>query len=120
MLAKYTFTGTYSTIPAATLLANNYYAMGGGSLIMTDGTSDLKPFRWYLNVESRSPMYNVSNGAKSITINVVGEEEATGISQVASNREPSSAIYDLNGRKMSQKTLKSGLYIKNGKKVFIK
>jgi len=27
---KYTFTGTYETIPAATLLANNYYAMGGG------------------------------------------------------------------------------------------
>ena len=119
-IAKYTFTGTYSTIPAATLLANNYYAMGGGSLNMTDGTSDLKPFRWYLNVESRSPMYNVNSGAKAITINVVGEEEATGISQMTSDREPSSAIYDLNGRKMSQKTLKSGLYIKNGKKIIIK
>ena len=119
-IAKYTFTGTYSTIPASTLLANNYYAMGGGSLIMTDGASDLKPFRWYLNVESRSPMYNVSNGAKSITINVVGEEEATGISQMSSDREHSSAIYDLNGRRMSQKNMKSGLYIKNGKKIIIK
>lgn len=120
MLAKYTFTGTYSTIPASTMSANNYYAMGGGSLIMTDGTSDLKPFRWYLNIESRSPMYSVSNAAKTITINVVGEEEATGISQMSSDREHSSAIYDLNGRKMSQKTLKSGLYIKNGKKIIIK
>ena len=119
-IAKYTFTGTYSTIPAATLLANNYYAMGGGSLIMTDGTSDLKPFRWYLNVESRSPMYNVSSGAKAITINVVGEEETTDISQMSSDREHSSAIYDLNGRRMSQKNMKSGLYIKNGKKIIIK
>ena len=119
-IAKYTFTGTYSTIPAATLLANNYYAMGGGKLIMTDGTSDLKPFRWYLNVESRSPMYNVSSGAKAITINVVGEEEATGISQMPSDRENSSTIYDLNGRRMSQKNMKSGLYIKNGKKIIIK
>lgn len=120
MLAKYTFTGTYSTIPASTMSANNYYAMGGGSLIMTDGTSDLKPFRWYLNIESRSPMYSVSSAAKTITINVVGEEEATGISQMSSDREHSYAIYDLNGRKMSQKNLKSGLYIKNGKKIIIK
>lgn len=30
-----------------------------------------------------------------------------------------SSIYDLNGRKMNEKSLKPGLYIKNGKKVVI-
>ena len=119
-IAKYTFTGTYNTIHASTMETNGYYAMGGGSLVMTDGESDLKPFRWYLSVEARSPMYNVSNGAKAITIRVAGEEsETTGIKefQITNDKSP---IYDLNGRKVNGSSLKSGLYIKNGKKVVIK
>ena len=119
-LAKYTFTGTYNTISASKLIANNYYAMGGGSLVITDGTSDLKPYRWYLNIESRSPMYNVSNAAKRISINVVGEEdEVTGIEQVQVAND-NSPVYDLNGRIVSENGLKAGVYIKNGKKIVIK
>jgi hypothetical protein len=30
------------------------------------------------------------------------------------------SVYDLNGRKVNEKSLKPGLYIKNGKKVVIK
>ncbi len=123
-IAKYTFTGTYETIPASTLIENEYYAMGGGSVIMTDGESDLKPFRWYLKVEARSPMYNVSNSlnaAKAITINVLGEEgETTGISQMPQNDKTVSHIYDLNGRAINENTLKPGMYIRNGKKLVIK
>jgi hypothetical protein len=119
-LAKYTFTGTYNTISASKLIANNYYAMGGGSLVITDGTSDLKPYRWYMNIESRSPMYNVSNAAKGISINVVGEEdEVTGIEQVQVAND-NSPVYDLNGRIVSENGLKAGVYIKNGKKIVIK
>ena len=123
-IAKYTITGTYNTIPASTLIENEYYAMGGGSVIMTDGESDLKPFRWYLKAEARSPMYNVandSNAAKTISINVLGEEsETTGIHQVSQNAEPTTLIYDLNGRAVNENSLKSGMYIKNGKKLVIK
>ena len=119
-LAKYTFTGTYNTISASRLIANNYYAMGGGSLVITDGTSDLKPYRWYMNIESRSPMYNVSNAAKGISINVVGEEdEVTGIEQVQVAND-NSPVYDLNGRIVNENGLKAGVYIKNGKKIVIK
>lgn len=119
-IAKYIFTGTYHTIPAATLIENNYYAMGGGSLIMTDGTSSLKPFRWYFKVEPRSPMYNISESAKSITINVVGEEsETTGIDEQRIVNDKS-LIYDLNGRVVNENTIKPGIYIKNGKKIVIK
>ena len=119
-IAEYTFTGTYSTIPASTLIANNYYAMGGGSLIITDGTSDLKPFRWYMKIDARSPMYNVSLDAKTITINVLGEdEETTGISQLQITNDEL-PVYNLNGRRVNEKSLKPGIYVKNGKKVIIK
>ena len=118
-IAEYTFTGTYSTIPASTLIANNYYAMGDGSLVITDGTSDLKPYRWYMKIDSRSPMYNVSNGAKAITINVVGDEETTGVSQLQITNDEL-PVYDLNGRKVNENNLKPGIYVKNGKKVVVK
>ena len=123
-IAKYIFTGTYETIPASTLIENEYYAMGGGSVIMTDGESDLKPYRWYLKIEARDPIYNVANtpnAAKAITINVIDEEsEATGISQVSQNDKLTSQIYDLNGRVVNENALKPGIYIKNGKKFVIK
>lgn len=119
-IAEYTFTGTYSTIPAATLIENKYYAMGGGALIMTDGDSDLMPYRWYMKMESRNPMYNVDNAAKSITINVVDEEgEVTGIEESRMTNDIS-PVYDLNGRKVSENNLKPGIYIKNGKKFVVK
>ena len=123
-ISKYTFTGTYETILASTLIENEYYAMGGGSVIMTDGESDLKPYRWYLKIEARDPIYNVANtpnAAKAITINVIDEEsEATGISQVSQNDKLTSRIYDLNGRVVNENALKPGIYIKNGKKFVIK
>ena len=123
-ITKYTFIGTYSTISASTLIANNYYAMVDGSLVMTDGKSDLLPYRWYMKAESRNSSYKISNSAKIITINIVSEEneddETTGIYKVEFNAEPSSGIYDLNGRKVIEKTIKPGIYIKNGKKVVVK
>lgn len=118
-IAEYTFTGTYNTIPASILIANNYYAMGGGSLVITDGTSDLKPYRWYMKIDARSPMYNVSNGAKAITINVVGEEETTGVNELRMTNDEL-PVYDLNGRRVNENNLKPGIYVKNGKKVIIK
>ena len=118
-IAEYTFTGTYKTIPSATLIANQYYAMGGGELIISDGSNDLKPYRWYMKAESRNSFYSISNGAKVITINVVGDEETTGVKElrITNDKLP---IYDLNGRKVNENNQKPGMYIKNGKKVVIK
>ena len=120
-IAKYTFTGTYKAIPSATMIANNYYGMGGGELVQSDGSNDLKPYRWYMNVESRNPSYNASNAAKTITINVIDDEEemTTGIRQlqITNNELP---VYDLNGRKVNENNLKPGIYVKNGKKFVVK
>ncbi len=120
-IAKYTFTGTYNSIPSATMIANNYYGMGGGELVQSDGSNDLKPYRWYMKVESRNPSYNVSNAAKTITINVIDEEgeTTTGIRQLQMTNDEL-PVYDLNGRKINENNLKPGIYVKNGKKFVVK
>ena len=119
-IAKYTFTGTYNAIPSATMIANRYYAMGGGQLITSDGSNDLKPYRWYMKVESRNPSYNASNAAKTITINVIDEEsETTGVEELQMTNDES-PVYDLNGRKVNENNLKPGIYVKNGKKFVVK
>ena len=121
-IAKYTFTGTYNSIPSATMIANNYYGMGGGELVQSDGSNDLKPYRWYMKVESRNPSYNASNAAKTITINVIGDEESettTGIRQLQITNDEL-PVYDLNGRQVNDNNLKPGIYVKNGKKFVVK
>ena len=121
-IAKYTFTGTYNTIPSATMIANNHYGMGGGELVQSDGSNDLMPYRWYMNVESRNSSYNASNAAKTITINVIGDEEeemTTGIRQLQITNDELS-VYDLNGRQVNENNLKPGIYVKNGKKFVVK
>lgn len=124
MLAKYTFKGTYETIPAATLLSKKYYAMGGGSLIMTNGTSKLKPFRWYMAITARNPMYNTAaSNPQSIAIRVVGEENEyeTKLYDVVREEEFDDELFNLNGQKnLNHEQLAPGFYIKNGKKLIIR
>ena len=119
-IAKFTITGTYSTIHSETMIANNYYAMGGGKLIHSDGSNGLKPYRWYMKVEARDySKYKVSNAAKAITIKVLDDEETTGIDELQT-ASSNSSVYDINGRMVNENSLKPGMYIKNGRKIIIK
>ena len=55
-----------------------------------------------------------------IAINVIGEENAsTGIEESLIMNDKQH-IYDLNGRVVNEKSLKSGIFIRNGKKVIIR
>ena len=121
--ATFFFVGTYETIPYETLISNEYYAMGGGKIVMSNGT-DLKPFRWYMKVENRNYSPFSSNRAMAITIRVLDEDETTAISEVQMTNDQlpiyPSTVYDLNGRKVSENNLKPGVYVKNGKKVMVK
>ena len=119
-IAKFTITGTYNEIPSETMIANDYYGMGGGKLIKSDGSNGLKPFRWYMKVESRDySKYDVKNAAKAITIKVLDEEETTGIANIQ-HPSPNTQIFDINGRKVNEKALKPGIYVKNGKKFVVR
>jgi len=116
--ATFFFVGTYNTIPYETLAEYGYYAMGGGELVMSNG-SDLKPFRWFMDVETRSYSPTVNDRAKVITLKVLDEEETTGVANIQ-HQSANTQLYDLNGRKVSENNLKPGVYVKNGKKVVIK
>ncbi len=121
--ATFFFVGTYETIPYETLIAKKYYAMGGGKIVMSNG-SDLRPYRWYMKVENRNYSPFSSNRAMAITIRVLDEDETTAISEVQMTNDQlpiyPSTVYDLNGRKVSENDLKPGVYVKNGKKVMVK
>jgi len=117
-IAKFTFTGTYKTIQYETLIANKYYAMGGGELVISNG-SNLKPYRWYMKVDSHEYSTFDVNGAKAITLKVLDDEETTGVNEVRVTNEES-PIYDLNGRKVSENNLKPGIYVKKGKKFVVR
>ena len=115
--AKFTFTGTYKPISALQLITHGYYVVNGSMLRITP--TSLKPYHWYLTISSRNSGYAKYNAAKDITISVLGEDEATGISQMQMENRQSS-VYDINGRKVNENSLKPGIYVKNGKKFVVK
>ena len=115
--AKFTFTGTYKPISALQLITHGYYVVNGSMLRITP--TSLKPYHWYLTISSRNSGYAKYNAAKDITISVLGEDEATGISQMQMENRQSS-VYDINGRKINENSLKPGMYVKNGKKFVVK
>ena len=122
--ATFFFVGTYNTIPYETLAEYGYYAMGGGELVMSNG-SDLKPFRWYMEVATRPYSPTVNDRAKVITLKVLDEEsETTGVEDLRiTNCELPNyelPVYDLNGRKVNENNLKPGIYVKEGKKFVVK
>ena len=119
----YTFTGTYSKIPAAELpKEEGYYALSGGSWkqFSSGATSSLGAFRIYMKIDSRDA--NAAIAGRAIEMRVIGddEEETTGMEYIEStvNSQQSTAIYDLQGRRVEHPT--KGLYIVNGEKVWIK
>ena len=118
--ANFIFTGTY--VPARFLASRPYYTLSGGKLERLDGLNgpSVLPYHWYMKIESRNSGYaKYYNPAKEITISVLGEEEVTGISQMQMENRQSS-VYDMNGRKVNENSLKPGMYIKNGRKFVVK
>ena len=65
-------------------------------------------------------LYNTAANTIKIDDIYLTTDDPTGIETIASDKKQSQAVYDLQGRKMSANGLRSGLYLKEGKKVFIK
>lgn len=95
------FSGTYNQISPA----NAYTFNTDGSI---GASANVAPFRAYVVLAKNN------TNAKIIT-NFDEDAETTGIKEllIANGKSP---VYDLNGRVVNEKVLKSGIYIKNGKK----
>ena len=121
--AAFTFTGTYKGVVAMPFVTTKkYYVINGEKF---SNSEYVLPYHWYLTISSRNDDYaEYSNPAKEITISVLDDEEATGIRQMQMTNDElpvyNSSVYDMNGRKINENSLKPGMYVKNGKKFVIK
>lgn len=104
------------------LTAATDFVLNAGKLYKTSESTVLLPQRWYLSATDRtSTPVEPASMLRSISINVIGDGEATGIEDIHVNTESgadasgSTGIYDLQGRKINSEPTK-GMYIKNGKK----
>lgn len=104
------------------LTAETDFVLNAGKLYKTSESTVLLPQRWYLSATDRtSTPVETASMLRSISINVIGDGEATGIEDIHVNTESgadasgSTGIYDLQGRKIISEPTK-GMYIKNGKK----
>ncbi len=114
---RYTFTPTYCTIAAQAL--TGCYALSSGVWQPVADDASLGAFRFYLSIESRDENMQA---ARNIRMRVIGKDTGDGTTSIdnISNAENlnSEMIYDLQGRPVT--TPNKGMYIINGKKVFIK
>ena len=95
------FTGTYKKNSPANACTFNTDGSAGPS-------ASVSPFRAYVALTKNS------TNAK-VVFSFDEDSETTGISQlqIANDKSP---VYDLNGRRINENVMKSGIYIKNGKK----
>ncbi len=116
----FTFIGTYKVMNFSGIGAyHNCYVLDGYGRNIIEGKTFLPPYRWFMKMDERESVYGIKNNtAKEISIRVVGEE-TTGIANIQ-HTSPNTQTYDLNGRRVNEKALKPGIYVKNGKKFVVK
>ena len=74
----------------------------------------------YILSKDGSPIILSDEAAKSIKIRIVGEENEDGTTTIydVNAEEAEEMIFDLSGRRVLE--TEKGIYIKNGKKVYVK
>lgn len=124
-IEKYTVTGLNNSF-TVTAGDNNFYVSATGKLnYRTTGSTTVKANRWIMHRESQEYGGGNNNdiaGAKEYRIITIGEDmdEATAIKAINASNANNSGVYTLDGRKVNDvKSLPNGIYIKNGKKIFI-
>ena len=120
---EFIFTGNYKKVSTMDLMAyyTNKYTMHLGDINYINLITGVGAYRWYMEIKERDTVYGINNNsanAKEISINVVGEE-TTGIADIQ-HPSPDTPTFDLNGRRVNEKNLKPGIYVKNGKKFVVK
>lgn len=104
---------------ATNALLNTYVLNGGyGPIGFYKYTADYLPLgRAYFETANDVPGSNNATNAKGYLFDF-GNGETTGISNATMGNEADNTYYDLSGRRIAAP--KHGLYIRNGKKVYIK
>ena len=123
---RFVFGGTYTrAIPSELTGDNNaicYAVSKKGEFKMMGENAGLPPFRVYMTIIAKdgAPVKYEGNPAESIAIRVIGEENEDGTTTIydVNAEEAEEMIFDLSGRRVLE--TEKGIYIKNGKKVYVK
>lgn len=137
----WTFLGTYETVQWTTAPTGIYgfsaqnvdaQSISQGEFVKVGAYVRVRPMRCYLKYKNGSEDYS---GAPALNSTAADEElpETISVRLVSANGEttvienveltienPDDAWYDLNGRKLSKKPTRKGIYVNNGKKYIVK
>lgn len=120
---KITFRGNYihRTVTEAD---DNWYALSGGQYSRQLSGNTIAPFRCFFTIEDREDNpYAVESYPATVKLMLINEGE-TAIGKIEDDEvgimKKPNAIYDLSGRRVDNGIISKGVYIINGKKVFIK
>ena len=98
------------TTVATNVKANEVYGLSGNKFVKSSAGGNIPAGKAYILASS------IPSSAKSF--NFIFDDETTGISEMKTGILDNEAWYDLQGRRVAQPT--KGIYIHNGKKVFVK
>ena len=119
---KVSITGIYNQKTAAS--DNEFYAYSSGKYSPSEKDQKLGAFRFYLTIEDRddNPYATPSANPASIKVIVIGEEDEPDAVETLDLRNEAETeapvYYDLSGKRVDAPT--RGIYIRNGRKVFLK
>lgn len=116
---KITFRGNYSR-KTVTESNDNWYALSGGQYSRQLPGNTIAPFRCFFTIEDREDNpYAVESYPATVKLMLIDEGQ-TAIGKIEDDELGVKQIYDLSGRRVDNGKLSKGVYIINGKKVFIK
>jgi len=117
---KVSIFGIYNkkTFTAEEVAEKNVYGYGGGTYNPQTAGQTLGAFRFYIKLTNREDNMYGTDTPSSIKLKVLGDDDATSIDALQTSTESDNNIYDLSGRAVSNP--KHGVYIKNGKKYYVK
>lgn len=117
---KITIQGIYSE-KEATQDDCDWYAYAGGLYRHPTPGAILSPYRFFMTIEDRedNPYFSTPSPSE-VKMLVIGDGE-TSIEEIDMEMfSDASAVYDLSGYRMNEKNMKRGIFIVNGKKIFVR
>lgn len=115
----YTMAGTYQPMSGAQ--TDGIYCLSGGEFKRVAAGASLQPMRIYITMAPKENAYGSEYPASApsrIGISIDGEEASIGDCELGCEADTNAPVYDLMGRKVANPG--PGIYVRNGKKIFIK
>ena len=117
---KVVFEGTNDEVSGLVMTVYGYYALSGGQLAQAASTDvSLKPQRWFVSITNADGT-PLAGAPEMRIVELTDEVENETALQRIQTSAPAQAAYRLDGRRVTGEELAPGLYVQNGKRVWVK